>query len=134
MPKPKQIPARLPLTYEQITQASYVGSPEHKVKRFWGELPEAWIGADGRAKRPKKQNTNICHRVSEQEREEASDWVRCALSVGQFRFCDGDDIFPKHVWFRDSDGQYWFGFAVNQTAGTYKGWPITEAEKIEAFD
>lgn len=134
MPKPKQMPARAPLTEEQIAGASYVGSPEHKVKRYWGGLPQAWVGPDGQARRPKKQKTNICHRISEEDRMEASAWVRAALRKGQLRYCDGDSTYPKHIWYRDSAGQYWFGFAVNQTAGTYKGWPITEAEKIEAFD
>lgn len=134
MPRPNQMPPRAPLTKEEIEKASYVGSPEHKVKRFWGGLPQAWIGPDGRAKRPKKQKTNICHRTTDEERDEASGWVQEALSAGQLRFCDGDGIFPKHIWYRDEEGQFWFGFAVNQTAGTYKGWPITEAEKLEAFD
>lgn len=134
MPKPRQMPARRSLTDDQIAQASYVGSPEHKVKRYWGGLPQSWIGPDGKARRPKKQKTNICHRTLEAERIEASEWVRAALSARQLRYCDGDGIFPKHIWYRDANEQYWFGFAVNQTAGTYKGWPITEAEKIEAFD
>jgi hypothetical protein len=47
MPKPKQMPARVPLTVAQIAMASYVGSPEHKVQRYWGGLPQAWIGPDG---------------------------------------------------------------------------------------
>jgi hypothetical protein len=33
-----------------------------------------------------------------------------------------------------ADRHLWFGFAVNQIRGTYKGWPITEADKVEAFD
>ncbi len=27
-----------------------------------------------------------------------------------------------------------FGFAVNDTLGSYKGWPIDEKEKRETFD
>ena len=134
MARPKQLTARAPLSSEEIAQACYVGSPEHQIKKFWGGLPQAWIGTDGEAKRPMRQKTSICHRTSEVQREEASAWVRAALQLEQFRYCDGDGAFPKHIWYCDSTGQFWSGFAVNQTAGTYKGWPITEAEKIEAFD
>jgi hypothetical protein len=134
MPRPRQIPPRTPLSKEQIEQANYVGSPEHKITRFWGGLPKGWIGADGEAKRPKRQKTSICHLKTEDERQKASMWVQAALNAGQLRYCDGDGAFPKHIWHCDDKGQFWFGFAINQVLGTYKGWPITEAEKIEAFD
>jgi hypothetical protein len=134
MPRPKQIPARPPLTVAQIEMASYVGSPEHKVHRYWAGLPQAWVGSDGVARRPNRQQTTVCHLTSEAEREQACAWVQAALTLGQVRYYDGDGTFPKHIWYRDSDGQYWFGFAVNQTAGTYKGWPITKGEKLEIFN
>lgn len=134
MPRPKQIPARAALTEAQITAASYVGSPEHKVERYWDGLPQAWIGPSGKATRPKKQMTNICRKVTVVERDEASGWVSDALRAGQMRYFEGDKTYPKHIWYLDDSGQYWFGFAVNQIAGTYKGWPITEAEKRAAFD
>ena len=86
------------------------------------------------ARRPKKQNTTICPRTTEAERDEASAWVRTALKAGQVRFFEGDKTYPKHIWYKDSVGQFWFGYAVNQIAGTYKGWPIDEAEKREKFD
>jgi hypothetical protein len=38
------------------------------------------------------------------------------------------------MWYQDGDGQYWFGFAVNQLLGSYKGWPIDEEEKRATFD
>jgi len=60
--------------------------------------------------------------------------VRAALAARQFRYSDGDKTYPKHIWYKDSSGQFWFGFAINQTLGTYKGWPINEAEKRAAFD
>ncbi len=134
MPRPKQIPTRNPLTNKEILAASYVGSAEHKVVRWWGGLPNAWDGQDGEAKRPKKEHTTICRRITEQDREEASAWVRSALAAGQLKFFEGDDTYPKHIWYKDSEGQFWFGFAVNQTSGTYKGWPISEAEKRASFD
>jgi hypothetical protein len=60
--------------------------------------------------------------------------VRLALAAGQFRFYEGDGTYPKHLWYHDEAGRYWFGFAVNQAQGTYKGWPISEQEKREKFD
>jgi len=64
----------------------------------------------------------------------AAAWVRAALAAGQSKFSDGDGTYPKHLWYRDDSGQYWFGFAVNATLGSYKGWPIDEEEKREKFD
>ena len=134
MPRPKQIPERRPLTPEEIGAASYVGSAEHKAGRWWGGLPEAWVEADGSSSRPKKQQTTICRKVTEADRQKASYWVRAALAAGQFRFFEGDKTYPKHIWYKDVGGQFWFGFAVNQIAGTYKGWPVSEAEKRATFD
>lgn len=134
MPRPKQIPPHRPLTTEQIAAARYVGSAEHKVVRWWGGLPNARERPDGTARRAGKQHTTICRRATQQDQAEASEWVRAALAAGQLRFRDGDTTYPKHIWYRDATGQFWFGFAVNQIAGTYKGWPISEAEKRAAFD
>ena len=134
MARPRQIPARVPLSAEQIEAASYVGSGEHKAERWWGGLPMARRGKDGVARRPKKQLTTICPKVTAAEREIASTWVIEALRLGQFRYFEGDKTYPKHIWYRDGTGQFWFGFAINQIQGTYKGWPITEADKVVAFD
>jgi hypothetical protein len=134
MARPKQLPIRADLTEEQIKEASYVGSPEHKVERWWGGLPEAYMGADGLARRAGKQLTTICPKVTAAERDTASSWVRDALSRKQYRFYEGDKTYPKHLWYEDDAGQLWFGFAVNQILGTYKGWPISLEEKRETFD
>lgn len=134
MPKPQQLPPRKPLTDRQVDAATYVGSGEHKATRWWAGLPLARVNRSGVASRPKKQQTTLCPKVTAEERDEASDWVRQALARQQFRYFEGDKTYPKHIWYRDSDGQFWFGFAVNQILGTYKGWPISEAEKSEAFD
>lgn len=134
MPRPKQIPPRTPLTADQIAAASYVGSGEHKSVKWWGGRPLAKIGKDGVARRPRKQLTTICPRVTDAEREEASGWVRFALAAGQLRYFEGDKTYPKHIWYMQPNGQYWFGFAINEIAGTYKGWPIDEDHKREKFD
>jgi hypothetical protein len=134
MSRPPQVPPRAALTAAEIDAAHYVGSPEHKVTRWWGGLPGAFIGRDGVAHRPGRQLTTPCLRTIEEQRDEASDWVRRALRAGQCRFDEGDGTYPKPLWYRDDHGQYWFGFAVNQSQGTYKGWPIDEEEKRATFD
>jgi len=134
MTRPRQIPVRPALTEPEIAAARYVGSPEHKAERWWGGVPQARIGRGGEARRPKKEHTSICPKVTSEDREQASHWVREALRHRQFRFFEGDKLYPKHIWYKDQAGQYWFGFAINQIAGTYKGWPISEAERRENFD
>jgi hypothetical protein len=131
--RPLQIVPRRSLTPDQITIAHYIGSPEHKSERWWGGLPEAHVGGDGTARRPKKQLTTICPLISEAERDAATDWLRQALRAGQLRFYEGDKDFPKRVWYRDDAGQVWTGFCVNGVLGQYKGWPIDEEERIEVF-
>ena len=98
MPRPQQIRPRPPLTDDQIKAASYVGSAEHKVKRWWGGLPFGWESGTGKATRPKKLHTTICRKVSSADKEEASSWVRAALEAGQFRYFEGDKTYPKHLW------------------------------------
>jgi len=79
--RPSQLAPRAPLTVEQIQTTRYVGSPEHKVKRWWGGLPEAHVDTDGVARRPWKQLTTICPLVSDAERQMATDWVQQALRL-----------------------------------------------------
>ena len=134
MPRPRQIPARRPLAPEEIEAASYVGSAEHKEKGWWGGLPKVRKGRDGKPRRPKKALTTICRMTTNEDREKATRWVREALAAGQLRFFEGDKTYPKYIWYKDETGQLWFGFAVNQIAGTYKGLPINEADKRAAFD
>lgn len=133
MTRPIQLAPRAPLSMSEIEVASYVGSCEHKVKHWWGGLPCARVGKDGTVRRPKKQHTTICRKTTTTDREEATRWVRAALAAGQLRYYDGDGTYPKHIWYRDDNGQFWFGFAINQTAGTYKGWPVDEADKRATF-
>lgn len=131
--RPAQLPPRTPLTSEQIQAARYVGSPEHKVERWWGGLPEAYVDSDGAARRPGKQLTTVCPLVGEAERDMATSWVQQALREGQQRYYEGDKDFPKRLWYRDRDRQVWTGFCVNSVLGQYKGWPIDEEERFEIF-
>jgi len=112
--------------------AHYGGSPEHKIERWWGGLPEAYVDADGVARRPGKALTTICPLITAAERDKATIWVRKALKAGQVRFYEGDKDFPKRLWYR-AEGQIWAGFLVNSGNGQYKGWPIDEEERGEIF-
>ncbi len=133
MGRPRQTPPRRALTSDEIDAASYAGSGEHKVARWWGGLPKAHIGPDGTASRPGRQDTTVCRLTTEDDRDRATGWVRMALADGQYRFYEGDKIYPKHIWHRDTSGSYWFGFCINGVSGSYKGWPVEEAEKRGVF-
>jgi hypothetical protein len=132
--KPNQVPVRPPLTVDQVKSASYVGSAEHKVQRFWGGLPQARVGPGGQATRPKKQDTTICPMTSEADPVEATNWVQNALTSKQYRYFEGDKDFPARIWYRDlTTGKLWMGFCVNGILGHYKGWPIEEDDLIAVF-
>jgi len=131
--RPEQLPARAPLSREQIDSARYVGSPEHKTHRWWGGLPEAYVPESGDASRPGKQQTTICPLLTEQDRDRATCWVQGALRAGRFRFYEGDQDFPKKIWYRDQAGQLWFGLCVNTVLGQYKGWPAEEEDCVAVF-
>lgn len=75
-----------------------------------------------RRRRKKKPRTSICPLISKEDRERATEWVRRAIRDGQCRFMEGDQDFPKHVWY-EAEGRGWFGFCINSVAGEYKGWP-----------
>lgn len=87
----------------------------------------------GRIGRPGKQRSTTCPLVDERDRERATEWVREAITRGNYRFVDDDQHFPKKIWFRDDSGQYWFGSCMNTASGEYKGWPIEESERDEIF-
>jgi hypothetical protein len=84
--RPRQIPIRPPLSEEQINSACYVGSAEHKSKRWWGGLPHGYVNQSGEAIRPKKQQTTICPLITEAERLTATIWIQNALRAGQIKF------------------------------------------------
>ena len=135
--RPKQIrqPPKLSASERRklAARAKYVGSPEHKVKRWWGGLPASRQRKGGEIGRPGKQTTTICPLVSDEDRKMATEWIQGAIRTGQYEFCQGDQDFPKKVWYR-TDGQVWQGLVVNKAAGEYKGWPISEEERREIFD
>lgn len=131
--RPIQIPARETLSAASIASASYVGSPEHKDRRWWGGLPGAFVDASGKVTRPKRQNTTICHLVSNEDRVAATEWVRAALRHSQLRYYEADQVYPNHIWYKQDNGQVWFGRCVNTVLGQYKGWPIDEDERRAIF-
>lgn len=134
MRRPAQVAPRSPPAEEQIRHATYVGSAEHKERRWWGGLPRAHRGADGEATRPRKQHTTICPLVATQDRAMASGWVQEALRSGRYRFLEADQAFPSRIWYKQPEtGQLWLGYCINTVAGHYKGWPIEEAERHAIF-
>src|ERR1700712_1677694 len=132
--KPAQIAMRPSLTDKQIKDACYVGSPEHKTKRWWGGLPGAFADENGFPSRPNREETTKCPLIFETDRDLATCWVQKALTAGQFRFFEADKDYPKKIWYREpTSGQWWFGLCINSIRGEYKGWPIDEDEYHEVF-
>lgn len=128
-PKPIPNPSRGQSDLDLAAKSAiYVGSEEHKTKRWWGGLPGARKRKDGRIQRPKKQRTTVCHLVTEEDQKRATLWIRDAIRNGQCRYVDGDGLFPKHVWHTNGDGAHWRGLCVNSEKGEYKGWPVTAEE------
>lgn len=131
--KPPQLPKRVPLTEQQISEASYKGSPEHKARNWWGGQPGVFVPIGGEARRPGKQLTTICPLFTEEDRKKATCWVQAALRDNQVRFYEGDQVFPKKIWYRDDNGQLWCGWCINTVSGEYKGWPANEDECVAIF-
>ncbi len=123
--RPRKKIERLPLTRVQIESALYIGSAEHKVKRWWGGLPSGYIGSSGVATRPQKALTTICPLTYDEGRAKATRWVQDALREGKFEFYESDAIFPKKIWY-DTEGEKWLGLCVNTVLGHYKGWPVSQ--------
>ena len=137
MRRPIQRRTREPLSLagrrNLAARARYVGSPEHKVGRWWDGLPKARQLPGGRVGRRGRQTTTVCPLTTDQDRKSATDWLREAIVAGQYRFVESDRDFPKRVWFR-AQGRIWCGHCVNPSAGHYKGWPIDEDERRAIFD
>lgn len=123
----------MPLTAEQIQKASYVGSDEHKDRRWWGGLGGAYVNSAGVASRPGKQDTTICPLGSEEDRKTATSWVQAALTAEQIKYTEADKDYPSKIWHEDEEGQLWFGRCVNSIHGEYKGWPVDQDERDEVF-
>jgi hypothetical protein len=136
MKRPDQLPVKRPSEPVELTalavRASYVGSKEHKAKRWWGGLPGVRYGGDGKPVRDKREKTTICDLVTKADRVRATNWVQAAIQCGQFRFFEGDQDFPKHVWYQ-TGARGWFGFCTNSLAGHYKGRPMEEDERLAYF-
>ena len=128
MRRPRQIPQRN-LTRDNLAVlakgATYVGSCEHKVQRWWGGLPKARQLPGGDVGRPGKQQTTICHLTSRQDQVRATGWLREAIRQRNFSFVETDQKYPKRVWVKAA-GRFWCGFCINTAAGEYKGWPCND--------
>jgi len=118
-------------------RCEYVGSVEHKARRSWLGAPQPRRRKKKRDPEDHKQNATICPLVEDADRKRASTWVQEAIRRAQFG-TEWRGGFPRHIWYRDRRGQYWYGFLTNQGAGAdakgqYKGWPIEEDEWGEDF-
>ncbi|MBF0335318.1 MAG: hypothetical protein HQL40_17005 [Alphaproteobacteria bacterium] len=84
-----------------------------------------------------RQNATICPLTTNAERTRATDWVRKAIESAQSKG-PWNNGFPRYIWFRDDDGQYWIGRVMapqqgNPPRAAYKGWPVSEAEWRQKF-
>ena len=135
MRKPRQITIR-PRTTDELAElaelATYVGSPEHKARHWWGGLPEGRQLPGGRVGRRGKQTTTICPLYRRSDQVLATEWVRNAIRSGQCRFYQADQKFPKMIWY-EADGVLWIGSRVTDGLGEYKGWPGDKEERDETF-
>ena len=138
MKRPKQIASPLALSPPQLNalaeRCDYEGSKEHKDKRSWLGIPQPRKGNV----EDTRQTATICPLVTEVERQQATQWVRQAVRNRQFARNKWKGDFPRYIWHRDPQGQYWYGVITNQGAGEmarakYKGWPISEGEWREVF-
>src|SRR2546425_8335758 len=102
MKRPRQVPQKGPINQAErvalAARASYLGSKEHKAKRWWGGLPAVRYDKEGKPVREKKEKTTICDLVTDEDRARATAWIRAAIERGQFEFLEGDQDFSKHVW------------------------------------
>ena len=75
MKRPRQRPSRVLTVAEReavAARARYSGSAEHKVRRWWGGLPEARQLPGGRVGRRNKQTTTVCPLTAAQDRDRAN--------------------------------------------------------------
>ena len=89
-------------------------------------MPKVRIRSDGKARRPKKQQTTICPLLSKEDQKLATEMVREAIRKGEFKIVAGNEKFPDRIWHREKNGNCWEGRCINRTTGEYKGWPISE--------
>jgi hypothetical protein len=131
--RPKVRPHTIPGDLDELaSRCEYLGSRVHKDQRSWLGLPTPRQSPD-----PSEVAT-ICPLISEEERRQATEWIRTAIRRGQFSRTDWRNGFPRRIWHRDNSGKYWYGVLTNSGAGQnpraqYKGWPISEEEKNEIF-
>jgi hypothetical protein len=119
------------------SRAVYSGSVEHEEKKSWLGLPKPRHQNDD-GSFGFKQNATICPLVADAEKDQATSWIKAAITNQQFNPLIWDGEFPREVWHKDSGGQYWFGRLTQRGAGgdtkaEYKGWPVSQEEWVEIF-
>jgi len=139
MKRPSRTMNPLPTPPDQnalADRAVYAGSVEHKDRRSWLGLPHPRRNPRADLE-DHRQNATICPLVSDTDRETATRWVQHAIRSGQFDPTICAYGFPRHIWHRDNNGQYWHGRLTkaggDNAPAEYKGWPISEREWHENF-
>ncbi|MDF1489426.1 hypothetical protein [Tessaracoccus caeni] len=91
----------------------YVGSPEHKTYPSF-------------AGRPKLRSDATPCPTEYKDADMICGWLRNAILQGNVSAFRDQECFPRYVWAK-LDGTWFEARLVNATAGTYKGYPVTEA-------
>jgi hypothetical protein len=95
------------------SDASYVGSPEHKTYPSFAGPPHA--RADASKCDPKLA-----------DQTELTAWLRQAMRAGNVG-APWEGRYPRYVWYRHGDVVY-EGRLVNRELGQYKGYPLDTEE------
>ena len=95
------------------SQATYIGSPEHKVGTSGG------VGAHLRS------DASVCP-SDLHDLDQLTSWLRDGIRTGR---CGGvwEAGFPRYVWV-EREGQWFEGRLTNRELGEYKGYPLAESE------
>ena len=94
-------------------QVRYVGSPEHKDFPSFGHQPKP------------RTDASLCPRWI-RDVETVTSWLRTAIRQGATG-SPWEGGFPRYVWHREADTVF-EARLVNQGNGSYKGYPLNEAE------
>src|SRR3954463_2412129 len=93
------------------SEATYVGSPEHKDIPSYAGLPKL-----------RKSDASCCPRELSKDRTIPEAWLRDAITRGAVG-APWEGKFPRYVWYQH-EGVVYEGRLVNKDAGWYKGYPL----------
>jgi hypothetical protein len=102
------------------TEATYVGSPEHKDIPSYAGQPML------------RSDASCCPRNLSRDRGVPQEWLREAIKRGAVG-APWEGRFPRYVWFQH-DGVVYEGRLVNRDDGSYKGYPLEDDEWPPGID